>query len=73
MSERSTCRKVVFRELWMVGSQWRTPQGMDSGGRSERQSQVASDGGRTRYQGGTYGLYVEKSGRMCVNLGGTAG
>ena len=33
---------------------------------------VAADGDRTRYQGGAYGVR-EMSGRLRVNLGGTAG
>ena len=33
---------------------------------------VAADGDRTRYQRGAYGVR-ETSGRLCVNLGGTAG
>ena len=41
---------------------------MDSGGRSER-NRVGSDGGRTRYQGGTYQGYVMKE--MAFSPGGS--
>ena len=49
----------------MVGSRQRTFRRMDLRGQSEQPvGPVATDGDRTRYQGGTYDLYVRRAGAM---------
>jgi len=59
--------EVVFREPQKVGLRRRTFRGMDLRGRGERRGQVASDGVRTRYQGGAYGAVRAVSGRLSAS------